>query len=67
MDLPKDAVDNESGGCLRREKDRRVRFARDSLYDKCLDLIEEGYQKEPKWNAIWMNLFQCVMTEKRKK
>lgn len=64
-ELPEDAVDDESGGCVRREKKKRVNFAREEVYDRCLDLIEDSYKGEPKWNAIWTRLFECVMTEKR--
>lgn len=65
-ELPKGAVDYENGGCVRREKVRKVNLARDEVYDKCLDFIEERYKGEPKWNEIWVDLFKCIMTEKRK-
>lgn len=47
------------------EKDERVIFARDRVYNKCLDLLDEGYKMEPKWNLIWVELFTHVMIEER--
>lgn len=47
------------------ENDKRVVFARDKVYYKCLDLLDEEYKMEPKWNAIWLNLFTHVMIEER--
>lgn len=47
------------------EKDKRVVFARDQVYHKCLDLLDEEYKMEPKWNLIWSDLFAHVMIEER--
>lgn len=47
------------------EKDERVIFARNEIYDRCWDLLDEGYKMEPGWNKIWVDLFAHVMIEKR--
>lgn len=60
--LPRSAIDRSS---TVGEKDKRVVFARDKVYNKCLDLLDEGYKMEPKWNSIWAGLFTHVMIEER--
>lgn len=65
-DLPKDAIDYESGGSLMREKNRRVEVARERVYYRCLDLLDDKYKHELKWNGIWFDLFTHVMVGERR-